>query len=57
MSPEDRHKYVMKNKDDPELLIALLQARGPHSQKPEANRPATRPNCIDSGEGLPNRAP
>ena len=30
MSPEDRHKHVMKNKDDPELLIALLQAREDH---------------------------
>ena len=27
MSAEDRHKHVMKNKDDPELLITLLEAR------------------------------
>jgi hypothetical protein len=27
MSPEDRHKHIMKNKDDPQLLITLLQAR------------------------------
>ena len=27
MSPEDRHKHVMKNRDDPELLITLLEAR------------------------------
>ena len=27
MTSEDRHKHIMKNKDDPELLITLLEAR------------------------------